>query len=110
MSNKTHYRQGDVMVRKVGTIPAAATEVQNEGRIVLAHGEVTGHAHAIGIEEAAEFTFAEAGSIVRRFLKVFDKGAKLKHEEHATIPLPPGLYEIVQQREYTPEAIRNVAD
>lgn len=106
----THYRQGDVMVRKVDSMPAEATEVKNESRIVLAHGEVTGHAHAIGIEEAQEFTFADAAGIVRRFLKVFDKGAKLKHEEHATIPLPPGMYEITQQREYSPEEIRNVAD
>lgn len=104
------FRQGDVMVRSVAAIPANATEVKNEGRIVLAYGEVTGHAHAIAINEAQEFSFAEAGGIVRRFLKVFERGANLKHEEHATIPLPPGLYEITQQREYTPEAIRNVAD
>lgn len=103
-------RQGDVMIRSVGRIPSSATEVKNEGRIVLAYGEVTGHAHAIALDEAQEFTFADAAGIVRRFLKVFDKGASVKHEEHATIPLPPGMYEIIQQREYTPEAIRNVAD
>lgn len=85
------YRQGDVMVSAVANIPESATEVKNEGRIVLAHGEVTGHAHAIAVEEAQEFTFADASGIVRRFLKVFDLGANLKHEEHATIPLPPTL-------------------
>lgn len=104
------FRQGDVMVRSVAKIPNNAQTVENQGRIVLAHGEVTGHAHAIDVAEAVEYTMAEAAGAVRRFLKVFEGGARLKHEEHATIPLPPGLYEIVQQREYSPEEIRNVAD
>lgn len=105
------YRQGDVMVRQIKSLPEAATEAKPDGnRVVLAYGEVTGHAHAIDVTEAREFTMAEAGGIVRRFLKVFEHGANLKHEEHATIELPPGVYEIIQQREYSPKSIRNVAD
>lgn len=104
------YRQGDVGITQVAAIPPNAIAVENTGRIVLAYGEVTGHAHAIAEPEAREFTHAEAGGIVRRFLQVFDRGATVRHEEHAPIPLPPGFYEITQQREYTPEAIRNVAD
>lgn len=104
------YRQGDVLVRSIAALPATATEVANIDRIVLAWGEVTGHAHAIAVNEAREFTHTDAGNVVRRFLHVFDKGTSLHHEEHATIPLPPGFYEIVQQREYTPEAVRNVVD
>ena len=38
------------------------------------------------------------------------KGAQVVHDEHATIALPPGKYRITRQREYSPEAIRNVAD
>lgn len=105
------YRQGDVLIRQVKVLPNNATPVDNKklGRIVLAYGEVTGHAHAIALDEAVEYTMERAGEAVRRFLSVLT-GASVKHEEHATIPLPPGVYEIVQQREYTPEAIRNVAD
>ena len=77
---------------------------------MLAHGEVTGHAHAIDVAEAEEFTMAEAAGAVRRFLKVFATGGTVRHEEHAAIPLPAGVYEIVQQREYSPEEIRRVAD
>ena len=44
-----------------------------------------------------------------RYLQVVETTA-LKHEEHATVPLPKGVYRVVQQREYSPEAIRNVAD
>lgn len=104
------YRQGDVGITFVSALPKGATPVENKGRIVLAYGEVTGHAHALAVEDAQEFSLADAGGIVRRFLQVFDNGATVRHEEHAPIPLPPGFYEITQQREYTPEAIRNVAD
>lgn len=103
------FRQGDVMIRQVRSIPKAAKDATPKGRIVLAHGELTGHAHAIAEGEAREFTLADAGTAVRRFLQVVSE-ATVRHEEHAPIPLPPGNYEIVQQREYTPEAIRNVAD
>lgn len=41
-------RQGDVQLQQVAKLPDGCTEVPPEGnRIVLAHGEVTGHAHAI---------------------------------------------------------------
>lgn len=105
------YRQGDVLIRSVSSLPNDATVVDNTnlGRIVLAYGEVTGHAHAIHLEEAIEYTMEQAGKAVRRFLSV-SSTAHVKHEEHATIPLPTGIYEIIQQREYTPEAVRNVAD
>ena len=102
-------RQGDVLIRSVNSIPNGAKDVTPKDRIVLAYGEVTGHAHAIAPGEAMEFSFADAAGVVRRFLNVV-KNAVVRHEEHAPIPLPAGMYEIVQQREYTPEEIRNVAD
>lgn len=104
------YRQGDVLIRTVAEIPSAANDVTPEGRIVLAYGEVTGHAHALAKGSAREFSLADASGAVRRFLSVVSESATVRHEEHAPIPLPIGLYEIVQQREYTPEEIRNVAD
>ncbi len=104
------YRQGDVGIVRIDQLPAGATDVTPEDRIVLAYGEVTGHAHAIAPGEAREYSMAQAGTAVRRFLTVVGNAATVRHEEHAPIPLPPGVYEIVQQREYTPEAIRNVAD
>lgn len=103
------FRQGDVLIRKIKSLPKAAKDITPKDRIVLAYGEVTGHAHAIAPGEAREFSMADAANATRRFLSVV-KEATVRHEEHAAIPLPPGIYEIVQQREYTPDAIRNVAD
>ena len=50
------YRQGDVLIVPVESIPEELDPVDREdGRVVLAHGEVTGHAHAIEAEGAALF-------------------------------------------------------
>jgi hypothetical protein len=104
------YRQGDVLIRKVPSLPKGSTAVVNADRVVLAHGEVTGHAHAIAPGLATEFTMLDAERVTRRFLEITSDKAAVTHEEHATIPLPPGFYEITIQREYDPVEVRQVAD
>lgn len=99
-------RQGDVLLIRVETIPAKAkTEKRDKGRIVLAKGEVTGHAHAIANRGVK--VYEHEGT---RYIRVHKKGAELKHEEHGKIALAPGDYEVRIQREYTPQAIVNVRD
>lgn len=101
-----HWRQGDVLVRKVERMPTDVTEAPREnGRVILAHGEVTGHAHAIREDVAALFATTDG----RRFLQLSGP-ASITHEEHTAIPLDAGTYEVIRQREYHPEEIRNVAD
>jgi hypothetical protein len=105
------YRQGDVMMIPVRAIPAGAKPGPREdGRIVLAHGEVTGHAHAI--EEKGAGVFEHEGT---RYVRVPREGALLRHEEHGTITVPEGAYEIRIQKEFAPQehgrqAFRNVLD
>lgn len=103
-----HVRQGDVLVIAAARIPAGAVPVaRDHGRVVLAYGEVTGHAHAIAGREA---TLLEHGP--ERFLRV-TAAVTLDHEEHAAIDLPPGEYRVVIQREYVPgpvPASRRVVD
>lgn len=102
---KNQYRQGDVFVSRIKALPASVTTVpRDNGRIVLAYGEVTGHAHAIA-ELDAELLMAEGQVYLRA-----DGEVVLRHEEHGAITLSPGVYKVTRQREYTPEAIRNVAD
>lgn len=98
------YRQGDVFLVKIAELPAHADEVTASGRIVLAYGEVTGHAHAISAGQARMFVDGDT-----RFL-VVESSADLCHEEHATIQLESGVYRIVQQREYVPNSSRLVID
>lgn len=103
------YRQGDVLIIPVKSIPKSVEAVDREGgRVVLAHGEVTGHAHAIKDKRATLFRDPKLAAI---FMQVSgDAPVDLEHDEHSTIAIPPGNYQIVRQVEYSPEAIRNVAD
>jgi hypothetical protein len=98
------YRQGDVLIVPVNELEKVPLEA---GRIVLAHGEATGHAHVV--EGEATFLAADLEDLERRFLLI-EAEAMVVHDEHDTITLPPGAYEVRRQREYQPEAPRFVAD
>jgi len=111
---KIQARQGDVFLEKVEgegamvTLDSMDRVPLDNGRVILAYGEVTGHAHAIASADA-ELYQEPAGRMGDRYLKVF-RETELRHEEHAKIILFPGIYRVTQQREYTPEAPRPVAD
>lgn len=102
------YRQGDVLLQRVDRIPNGLKPVpRDHGRVILAHGEATGHAHAV--EGDVQLLAADIAEMEERFLRV-EQEAAIVHDEHDTITLPPGDYKIVRQREYRPDAIVNVAD
>ncbi len=96
------YRQGDVLVRAVERLPEGCTEVaRDDGRIILAYGEVSGHAHAIDAPPEGATMLSPGGN--RRFLQLV-REVVVSHEEHAVITLPPGLYEVIRQREWSDSA------
>ena len=98
---KKQYRHGDILL--VETTEAKGKVDTNKDALVLARGETTGHAHrVIG---KAQIMVAER----ERYLSVTG-AAYLTHEEHGRIDLPVGIFRVIQQREYAPEGIRNVAD
>ena len=83
---------------------------RDNGRLVLAHGEATGHAHVIDapVERATLLTTREN----ERFLRIVGSvAAPLVHEEHARIEVAPGLYRQVPQQEWTDsDELRQVRD
>lgn len=135
-------RQGDVLIIPIrGVVPDLAgmkPAREKDGRTILAHGEVTGHAHAIrskaatlyrqkggaipggrrgnvarnivgaAIEEAR--AGAQAGALIADAILVASKDVVLRHQEHAPVHIPAGNYVVRIQREYAPGAIVNVAD
>jgi len=104
----TIMRQGDVLILQVDEIPEDLKKVpRDNGRVILAYGEVTGYAHAVLGD--VELLAADIADMNERFLRV-EQEAQIVHEEHGTITLPPGNYRIGRQVEYTPEEIRRVAD
>jgi len=98
------YQQGDVYIEAIASIPSGKKINRKNGKIVLAEGERTGHAHVI---VAPKIKWIEAND--KRYLDA-STGFTVQHEEHGTIDLPAGQYRVWQQREYHPSAIRTVRD
>jgi hypothetical protein len=102
------YRQGDVLIQRVKTIPdELKRQTPTDGRIILAHGEATGHHHSVDAD-CADWWKRDGDDSVQ-FVTVH-KPTAVVHQEHNPIALSPGRYLVTRQVEYSPEAIRNVAD
>lgn len=101
---KSQFRQGDVLIDFNQPVPTDATK-QKKGRVILAHGEVTGHAHEIHVDSADAWKQGEetVGIEVK-------KPSKINHQEHGPIPVKRGAALVRRQSQYSPEAIRSVAD
>lgn len=106
MKQLNQIRQGDVFLQRIDTVPEGFFETPKvRDAVVLAYGEVTGHAHKL----VGQFTKMLTNNDGERIIKLVAPD-NLLHEEHTAPTLPVGNYEIIQQREYSPEAIRNVMD
>ena len=97
------WRHGDVLIAAAEAIPQRAKQ---RTTTVLARGELTGHSHRIEMVDTAEVW--ECDGVL--FVKVVAPTARVVHQEHNPITLPRGIYQVWQQREYTPRAIRRVID
>ena len=97
------WRHGDILIAGVETIPQ---EAKKQPTAVLAWGELTGHSHRIEDPETAEI-WEHKGTM---YLMVTKPLARVVHQEHKPITLPPGTYRFWYQREYTPQAIRRIVD
>jgi hypothetical protein len=97
------YRQGDLLFKKVDSIPKFATQVNSN---VILRGEATGHSHRIVNGQIFKDGFLRNGQM---FIKA-QQGAKVVHEEHATIELEIGFYLVIRQREFAPEGWLPVVD
>ena len=93
-------RHGDVQLIRVAALPAEAKAVKG---LVLAEGEATGHAHRVDLGDLFR---TQDGKL---YLRV-EKLSKLSHEEHKTVALKPGIYHVVQKRQYNPDGWETVRD
>ena len=107
-------RQGDILLVKVGEAQASG----KSQRVIIGHGEVTGHMHVLQAaetlngDELAWQLFAETGEWRGDGSPqvAISQETQLVHDEHDTLTIPAGIYEIRRQREYEPEAPRYVID
>ena len=99
------YQQGDVLFESVDEVNGDEFEVKG----LLVEGELTGHSHRVAVEDL------EKVEVLKQFEQMFVKvnaPAKIVHEEHKTVELPVGNYEIRKVREYDywADEIRSVED
>lgn len=90
------FRHGDVLlIRRDET--AEAPHAAEESDVVVAEGEVTGHAHRVRGAGAMlrDLSTTATEGILRLYLP---QGGTITHEEHRPITLPPGVYEVRHQR------------
>jgi len=95
-ASRVQIRQGDVLLSRI--IDEVMVGVKpKDGMLILAEGELTGHAHRVSASDA-RLVHDTGGGMV---LEVF-RTTRLLHEEHAPVELLPGAYEVTRQREYDP--------
>lgn len=125
-----HYRHGDILLIKIDELPKNMKFKTKKGKVIL-EGEITGHAHRLkgnvrilevaekiannpsgvwdGKRLVANIPTVEPKSQVVGYALVKEL-TELIHEEHNTITLPVGTYEIRRQREYDADFIKYVED
>ena len=94
-------RQGDVLLVPAERVPPTGCKPAAE--VILAEGEVTGHAHRLG--GAAVLDWIEKG---HRYVQVLgDRPGTLRHEDHDPVaaPVVPAgqTFEVIPQREWSLE-------
>lgn len=86
------YRHGDVLLILRDDETCDLTD-DTESELVVAEGEMTGHAHRV---RGRGVRLRDHGH--GRIRLAIAHGARIVHEEHHAITLPPGVYEVRHQR------------
>jgi hypothetical protein len=98
------YRQGDILIEAIDQVPDQALKQMRGEPIILAYGEVTGHDHRLIADKADWWKLGD-----EQFIEPAAP-ATIRHQEHGPISIEERPHRVIRQREYSPEAIRNVAD
>lgn len=122
---KIYGRQGDIaLLYDVEPVKGLKLVPREGKRLVLAHGEVTGHTHGID-DKAASLYLDDATTaqpdVMARLLTLgggvmpdaqlrAPAGTPVTHDEHGTIPTKGRGHTVRRQIEYSPAALRSVAD
>tara|TARA_R110002012_G_scaffold8195_6_gene37852 strand:- start:22848 stop:23261 length:414 start_codon:yes stop_codon:yes gene_type:complete len=122
------YQHGDVLIKELktpikenkieqyGDLKGQKTDLTDknerwmqENRVVIAEGEVTGHAHAFNFDNNPNVKitlYKNADRYGRRdsdtpdFMRITGGPATITHEEHNPIQIPNGDYSVSQVREF----------
>lgn len=110
--------QGDVLFRRIDSLPDGAVEQDAKGRIIVAHSE-TGHHHAIDPTDGVRLFQPPNDPLVCYLMLDGAPHADVVHhrawDTHDTLRLVAKsvgktIFEVRRQREHTPEGWRRVED
>lgn len=108
--------QGDVLFRRVASLPAEARAQPRNGPLVVAHSE-TGHHHVIDSPDAQLFASENPFICYLRLETPFvDVVHQRSFHTHVTLRLlghpdgKPSYFEVRRQREHSPDGDRQVED
>ncbi len=94
------FRQGEIILKPTSNLNTKSIGVGLAARKlttkVIREGEATGNFHAVNDQGTL---YQVNGTMYLRA----EAGTKLTHQEHATINIPKGDYEVTIQREYDEE-------
>lgn len=111
----TLHRHGELVLKKVKTIPAKAKLAEAKSSLIVAHSE-SGHHHTLTIPTVKDAVIKFFEFEGKTYLDV-PLQAKLEHqktgeETHGTQEIQPGLYERIIKRSYSyaEKVMRRVMD
>ena len=113
---KNTCAQGDMILRRVKSIPKEAVKASAEnGKYIVTHSE-SGHHHVVDASPNVSYYTTEDPLV--SYLEVVEATGAMEtvlehlrsYDTHAPIKIGVGCYEIRRQREYTPEGWRRVQD
>ena len=103
------YRQGDLLFIRADEVPKGARRRRSN---VILEGEATGHSHRVEnggfLYEIPRWSWEQNEDGL--FLDVVEPESNIIHEEHGTITLPKGVFQVVRQREFGKAENRYVMD
>ena len=106
---KTQAAQGDLLIRRVKSLPANLKVASIEkGTFIVAHSE-TGHNHVI--DALPNVRVYDTEDPLLSYLEVIEATDATEtllrhlrgHDTHETISISPGIYELRRQREFSPQ-------
>ena len=90
-------RQGDVLLESVDIDMPDGLKPKKE--VILAEGELTGHAHRLKAAEVYEWEIDG-----QKYVRVINETGELSHEDHDPTPVkvvePDTTYRVIPQREW----------
>jgi len=89
------FRHGDLLFKRAENVKKS--ELKAKSGVVVAEGETTGHKHQFSSGQVQLY-----GTQDITHVEILSKESQLSHEEHKTIVIPKGMYEIVYEREFNP--------